>query len=197
LAYPESAGPNELQGHNAAALADIGKALSNSQSASTQLLAGTIYVEAGDLAKAQKMAAALATQSSGEPQADSKIILGLIALKKKDTKEAIKQISAANTLLDTWLGRFELGRAYLEAGSFTDADSQFDQCLKRRGETIELFNGNVPTYAWLPPVYYYRGRAQQGMKSAGFADSYKTYLGIRGQATDDPLLPEIRHQIGQ
>ncbi|HEX4321133.1 MAG TPA: protein kinase [Acidobacteriaceae bacterium] len=195
--YSALAKIDELQGHNAAALADIGKALANSQSTPTQLLAGIIYVEAGDLAKAQKMATALATQSSGEPQADSKIILGLIALKKKDTKEAIKQITAANTLLDTWLGRFELGRAYLEAGSFTDADSQFDQCLKRRGEAIELFTGNVPTYAWFPPVYYFRGRAQQGMKNAGFADSYKSYLSIRGQSTDDPLLPEIRHQIGQ
>jgi hypothetical protein len=36
----------------------------------------------------------------------------MMALKKKDAKEAVKQITAANTLLDTWIGRFELGRAY-------------------------------------------------------------------------------------
>ncbi len=44
-----------------------------------------------------------------------------IALKKKDTNEAIRQMTAANNLLDTWIGRFELGRAYLEAGAFTEA----------------------------------------------------------------------------
>jgi hypothetical protein len=44
-------------------------------------------------------------------------------------------------MLDTWIGRFELGRAYIEAGAFTEADSEFDQCLKRRGEAIELFDG--------------------------------------------------------
>ncbi len=35
------------------------------------------------------------------------------------------------------------------------------------------------------------------MKSDGFAAFYKTYLGIRGQSTQDPLVPEIRHRIGQ
>ena len=89
-------------------------------------------------------------QLTSEPQAYGKIIEGLIALKRKDANEAIKQITAANNLLDTWIGRFELGRAYLEAGAFTEADSEFDQCMKRRGEAIELFMDNVPTYAYFP-----------------------------------------------
>ena len=134
---------------------------------------------------------------TSEPQAYGKIIEGMIALKRKDAKEAIKQITAANNLLDTWIGRFELGRAYLEAGAFTEADSEFDQCVKRRGEAIELFMDNVPTYAYFPPVYYYQGRVREGMKSEGFADFYKTYLSIRGQSSEDPLVPEIRRRIGQ
>ena len=106
-------------------------------------------------------------------------------------------MTAANSLLDTWIGRFELGRAYLEAGAFTEADEEFDECAKRQGEAIELFMDNVPTYAYFPPVYYYQGRVREGMKSDGFADFYKTYLNIRGQSTEDPLLPDIRHRIGQ
>jgi hypothetical protein len=31
-------------------------------------------------------------------------------MKRKDANEAVKQITAANNLLDTWIGRFELGR---------------------------------------------------------------------------------------
>jgi len=195
--YAALANLEELQGHNAAALSDIGNALANSQSTPIQFLAAIGYVDAGDLAKAQKLAASLSSQRSSEPQAYGKIVAGLIALKKKDANEGVKQITAANDLLDTWIGRFELGRAYVEAGAFTEADSEFDQCVKRRGEAIELFMDNVPTYAYFPPVYYYQGRVREGMKSEGFAEFYKSYLSIRGQSTDDPLVPEIRRRIGQ
>ena len=187
----------ELQGHQAPALSDISNALGNNPSASTRFLAAIAYVDAGDLAKGQKLAASLSSETTSEPQAYGQIVDGLISLRRKDPKEAVKQIAAANNLLDTWIGRFELGRAYLEAQSFTEADSEFDQCMKRRGEAIELFMDNVPTYAYFPPVYYYQGRVREGMKSEGFADFYKTYLNIRGQSTEDPLVPEIRRRIGQ
>ena len=187
----------EMQGHYAAALSDIGKALANSQSTQIKFLAASSYVDAGDLAKAQKLAASLSSELTSEPQAYGKIIEEKIALKGKDAKEAVKLATAANHLLDTWIGRFELGRAYLEAGAFTEADSEFDQCVKRRGEAIELFMDNAPTYAYLPAVYYYQGRVREGMKSEGFADFYKTYLSVRGQSPEDPLVPEIRRRIGQ
>jgi tetratricopeptide (TPR) repeat protein len=187
----------ELQGHQAAGHSDFDKALASSQSTQIQFLAAIGYVDAGDVAKAQKLAATLSSELASEPQAYGKIVAGLIALKKKDANEAVKQIAAANNLLDTWIGRFELGRAYVEAGAFTEADSEFDECVKRRGEAIELFMDNVPTYAYFPPVYYYQGRAREGMKSDGFAEFYKNYLSIRGQSADDPLVPEIRRRISQ
>ena len=45
-----------------------------------------------------------------------------------------RSLSEATTLLDTWIGRFDLGRAYLAAGAYPQADSEFDRCLKRSGE---------------------------------------------------------------
>jgi tetratricopeptide (TPR) repeat protein len=195
--YAALAKIEQLQGRKAEALADMGKALATGQSTQIQMLAGLLYIDAGDLSKAQKAASSLSIQASIEPQAYGKIIQGLIAMKRKDPKGAVTQITAANSLLDTWIGHFELGLAYLETGAFTEANSEFDQCLKRRGEAIELFDDNVPTYAYFPPVYYYQGRARQGMMSATFADSYKSYLSIRGQSTDDPLVAEVRHQLGQ
>jgi tetratricopeptide (TPR) repeat protein/predicted Ser/Thr protein kinase len=202
--YAALANIEELQGHHAPALASLGKALANSPSTQIQFLAARIYVDAGDLAKAQKLATALSAQSSSEPQAYGKIIAGMIALKRKDTKEAVTQITAANGLLDTWIGRFELGRADLEAGAFKEATSEFDQCVRRRGEAIELFMDNVPTYSYFPPIYYYQGRIQyyqgriqEGMKSDGYVNFYKTYLGIRGQSADDPLVPVLRSRTGQ
>jgi tetratricopeptide (TPR) repeat protein/predicted Ser/Thr protein kinase len=187
----------ELQGKHAAAVSDTGKALANSQTTQIEFLAANTYVDAGDTAKAQKLATSLSSELTNEPQAYGKIITGLIALKRKNASEAIRQITAANNLLDTWSGHFDLGQAYLEAGAFTEADSEFDQCAKRRGEAIELFLDNVPTYAYFPPVYYYQGRVRQGMNSEGFADFYKSYLSIRGQATEDPLVADIRRRIGQ
>jgi eukaryotic-like serine/threonine-protein kinase len=186
----------EIQGKHAAAVADTDKALKNSQSTQIEFLAARTYADAGEFAKAQKLAASLSSSLTSESQAYGKIVAGLLALKRKDNNEAIRQIKDANTLLDTWIGHFDLGRAYLEAGAFTEADSEFDACMKRQGEAIELFMDNVPTYAYFPPVYYYQGRAREGMKSAGFADFYKKYLGIRGQSSDDPLVADIRHRLG-
>lgn len=186
-----------IRGHKPAALAALGKALFESRSVPIRFLAARTYIETGDFAKAQKLANGLSAELTAEPQAYGKIIDGMLAGKRNDSREAIKDITDANNLLDTWIGRFELGRAYLEAGAFTDADSEFDRCSKRRGEAIELFMDNVPTYAYFPLVYYYQGRVREGMKSEGFAEFYKQYLTIRGSAGEDPLLPEIRRRLGQ
>ena len=45
---------------------------------------------------------------------------------------------------------------------------------------------------WIfPPVYYYLGRAQEGMHDRGAAGSYRQFLDIRGQAT--PMLSWWTH----
>ena len=94
------------------------------------------------------------------------------------------------------MGHFDLGRAYVEAGRFFQADSEFDRCLTRRGEAVSLFLDEEPTYGLFPPVYYYQGRVREGLNSARFTESYRTYLDIRGEAGEDPLLPEIRQRAG-
>jgi tetratricopeptide (TPR) repeat protein/tRNA A-37 threonylcarbamoyl transferase component Bud32 len=165
-----------------------------SKKANIRFLAARIVVAAGDIAKARSLAAGLASDSQPEPQADAKLIQGEIALQSANPHEAIKTITEANSILDTWIGRFDLGRAYLEAGQFTEADSEFDKCLKRRGEALELDDG--PSYGYFPAVYYYQGRVREGLKSPGAAESYRTYLNIRGRTGEDPLLPEIRRRVG-
>jgi hypothetical protein len=131
-----------------------------------------------------------------EPQAYSKLVDGEIAMNSNDPKGAVKLFTDANGLLDTWIGRFDLGRAYLESGAFTEADSEFDRCLKRRGEALALFLDEVPTYGYFPAVYYYQGRVREGMKSSGYAESYKKYLSIRGSAAEDPFIADIHRRTG-
>jgi eukaryotic-like serine/threonine-protein kinase len=186
-----------LRGQKGPAVAAATKASAMSQVIPVRVLAAQTFVEAGEIAKAQKLASGLASELQPEPQAYAKMIEGDLALKSGGARQAVKTLTDANNLLDTWIGRYELGRAYLDAGLFVEADAEFDRCIKRRGEALELFMDNVPTIGYFPPVYYLQGRAREGLKSAGFAESYRTYLSIRGQAGEDPLLPEIRRRLGQ
>lgn len=182
-------------GRAKAASNDAQLALENSQKTNIRFLAARILIEVGDTARARAIAAELASKPNAESQADSKLLEGELALKEKNPQKAIQAITQANSVLNTWMGRFDLGRAYLDASQFTEADSEFDKCLKRRGEALELNDG--PTYGYFPPVYYYLGRVRQGLKSGGFAESYRTYLSIRGQASEDPLLADISRRMGR
>ena len=179
------------------AIAAADMALANSQAVSIRFLAARIFAEVGEVGKAQKLATGLGSELQAEPQAYAKIIQGKAALGVGDASTAIKHLIEANSLLDTWIGRMELGRAYLQAGAFVEAESEFDRCVKRRGEALELFEDDVLTYGHFPPVYYYQGRVREGLKSPEFVSSYRTYLDIRGKADEDPLLAEVRRRAGQ
>jgi tetratricopeptide (TPR) repeat protein/predicted Ser/Thr protein kinase len=190
------------RGQNRLAVAAANKALASSQAVTIRFAAARVFVEADEIAEARKLGASLAKEFQSEPQSYAKIVEGEIALKNKDPQQAIKLFSEADNLLDTWIGHFDLGRAYFEAGAInrsalTNADSEFDRCINRRGEALELFLDNQPTYSYLPLVYYYRGRVREELKTDGFAESYRTYLNIREKAGEDPRLPEIRRRAGR
>ena len=184
-----------LRQQKAAAAAAAEKALSNSQAVKIRFLAARVFLEAGAAAKAKTLAAGLAAELQAEPQAYGSIIEGLTALNAGDARQAIKALTAANTLLDTWIGHYYLGRAYLEAGAFPQADSEFDRCIKRRGEALALFLDEEPTYGYFPTVYYYQGQVREGLKSTKFAESYGAYLEMRGKSTEDPLVPDVRTRV--
>jgi len=179
------------------ALTAAGSALAAGKSIKVRFLAARIYLDAGLPAKAKELAAGLASERQSEPRAYAKLIEGEMELKTGDARQAIQAFKEANSLLDTWIGRFDLGRAYLEDKQFPQADSEFDRCIKRRGEAIELFMDDVPTFGYFPPVYYYLGQVREGSKAAGFADSYRSYLSLRGKAAEDPLLAEVHRRAGQ
>ncbi len=173
------------------------KALTHSQAVKIRFLAGRVYADAGAAAKGRTMAAGLALEPQAEPKAYARILDGMAALNGNQPQQAIEHLVEANRLLDTWIGHLELGRAYLAAGAFQQADLELDRCIKRRGEALSLFLDEDPTYGFFPSVYYYQGRVREGLKNATFAESYASYLDIRGQSTEDPLLPEVRRRAGR
>ena len=191
------AGVRLLRQKKAEAISASEQALANSQAVKIRFLAAQALIEAGSLEKARALSKGLAAELQAEPQAYAAILDGLDALSRKDARQAIKSLTAANTMLDTWIGHYHLGRAYLEAGVFPQADSEFDRCLNRRGEALALFLDEEPTYGIFPNVYYYQGRVREGLKSTNFADSYRAYLDIRGASTDDPLVAEARRRAAK
>ena len=185
------------RGQKDQAVAAAEAALANSKAVKIRFLAARALVESGRIASAQPLIAGLASELHAEPQAYAKIADGLISLEGDDPRQAIKVFTEANGLLDTWIGHYDLGRAYLEAGQFAQADSEFDRCIKRRGEALSLFLDEEPTYGYFPIVHYYQGRAREGLNSVGFADSYRTYLSIRGNSNEDTLVEEARRRVAR
>ena len=183
-----------LRRQKAAAIIAADKALATDNAIKIRFLAGRIFVEAGDIKRAETLITQLGSEIHAEPQAYAKILEAGLALNRGDAKQAVKLLLEANTLVDTWIGSFDLGRAYLDAGMLTQADSAFDRCIQRRGEALALFLDEEPTYAFFPPVYYYRGRAREALNAVGFVESYRAYLTIRGKSTEDPLVPDVRRR---
>src|SRR5262249_2919382 len=181
---------------NSAASAAASKVVASSRDGRLRFLAARVFVEAGDVKTAEPIVTDLSRELSRELQAYAKIIEANISLKKNDPRTAITLLTEANGLVDMWIGHFDLGRAYLDVSAFAQADAEFDRCLKRRGEALSLFLDEEPTYAFLPQVYYYQGRARDGLKIPS-AELYRSYVALRGQSKEDPLVADARQRSGQ
>ena len=107
-------------------------------------------MELGEVA-AQKVVAELARQLQPQSRAYAKVISGLISLRDKRAVDAVA-LKAAIELSDLWLVRYTLGQAYLAAGYPAEAKSEFEACVKRRGEVMALFLDDTPTYRYYSPV---------------------------------------------
>ena len=177
------------------ALAAADQALALSKRNYILLSAGLTLAAAGEEKRARQLATSLASQIEPEPRSFAKLVEGEVLLHQGQAGEAAVRFREAGDIVDTWLGRYLLGRAYLEAGAFTEADSELEICLKRRGEATAVFLDDVPSYHVLPPVYYYLGRAQEGLGSPKAAESYRRFVELRAAADNDPLVLDARQRL--
>ena len=111
-----------------------------------RFMAARIFVEAGAIDKAGERGGGLASALPAEPQAYGKILRRRDCPEERGPAPGDQDLSDANSVLDTWVGHFDLGRAYLEAGALPQADSEFDRCIQRRGEALSLLVDEEPTY---------------------------------------------------
>ncbi len=180
------------QGQNRSAVeaADQGIALSSREE--MQFAAGLIYLNAGEDGKARNMAAELGKKVQDVHLAYGKLLGGNLSLKRGDPANALKLFDEAQGLVDTWLGRFALGRAYLEAGAYTEALSEFEKCEKRRGEAMSVFLINdLPTVRCLDSLDYFVGRVLEGLgKNVAANEAYQKYLKIKANANPGQAMVE-------
>jgi tetratricopeptide (TPR) repeat protein len=185
-----------LSGKTREALAAVDKSLVNGKDDSVLFFSARIYLAAGRESKALALANQLKSRTERDSQAYGKLIEGEAQLRRGKPLEAMKLFKEAQTIADSWLVRFDLGRAYIDAGEFPQADSEFELCLNRRGEATAAFLDDVPTIRLLPDVYYYLGRAQEGLGSPAAAQTYKTFLAMKAKAAQDPLVLDARRRAG-
>jgi tetratricopeptide (TPR) repeat protein len=183
-------------GHAARAVDAAHEALKFSRQPATIVPAARILMRAGRAAEARTLAAELGGQLPKQSRAYSKIVLAEIALEEKKPAEAADLLTQARAIADLWLGRFDLGVAYVGANAFAEAISELETCQKRRGEATALFFDDRPTIRYLATLPYWLGRAQEGLGQRATAKaSYDGFVKIRSDANADPLVQDARRRM--
>jgi serine/threonine protein kinase/tetratricopeptide (TPR) repeat protein len=185
-----------MQGKKPGALQSVKKAVSMSK-ANVLFAAARAYLMAGDAAAAEALGAELSKQLQAEPQSFGKLIEGDIQLGRGHARQAIQLFQESVRLEDSWLARFDLARAYVEAGAFTEASTELETCLKRRGEATDIYIDEQQTFRYFPATYYYLGRALEGLKSPGAADAYRNFLAMKVKDAQDPMVDDARKRLAK
>ena len=184
-----------LQGRGADAARLAEQALAQSDYSTISLFAGRAFIAAGKPERADEIAAKLDQRLDQVSQADAKLLAGEAALQRGNARAAIAQFNAAQKILDTWLGRDGLGRAYLSAGYFPDAQTELDACMTRKGEATTVLVDDIPTYRLLAATRYYMARVQEGQNSPAAAASYKAFLAIKEKGDEQGLVADARRRV--
>ena len=183
------------EGDNKRAIAHAEKALELSREPTIIYGAGHIAAEGGQTGKAVALATELSAKFSLESHSYAQLLLGEGHLKNGDVPNALSAFQEAKHITDSWLVHFDLGRAYLAMGAFSEASSEFDICTKRRGEAAAIFLDDVPSDHLYAPVIYYQGVAHEGLKSADAAQYFKQFLTIKAKGAGDPMIASAQRRI--
>jgi len=183
-----------LQKQNSEAIDLTKSAITSSQEVGVLYTAALNYIQAGRGTEALILAEQIGKQFELEPQAYAKLIEGEAKMAAGKLYEAIKLFQESKNNLDTWLVHFSLGRAYLQAEDFFEANSELEECLKRKGEATAVFFDDVPSSRYLPLIYYYLGRAQEGNRFPKAKESFQKFLDIKKNGDDENKLVLDAHR---
>ncbi len=158
--------------------------------------AALVYLNSGQDDKARSLQAELFKRTQPEPRVYAKLIGGEMSRARGDIGNAVNLFHEAKDSIDMWIGHYFLGLAYMDAEDYTAAYSEFETCLKRGGEAASVFFNDTPTHRYLSPVYYYLGRAQEGLGSGAASESYNKFLKIKEKDDgSDPMVKDARRRL--
>ena len=177
------------------AVASAEKAVSLATGENILFPAAGIFLATGKTQRALALAVDLGKGVENDPRVYGRLIEAEAQLRAGKRADAIRTIEAAKEIADTWMGRFLDGRAYVEAGAYAEAEAELEKCMKRRGEATAVFLDEVPSWRLYATVLYWRGRAQEGLKSPAAAESYKAFIALRPGADGDPLVADARRRV--
>jgi serine/threonine protein kinase/Tfp pilus assembly protein PilF len=185
-----------LSGKTALAIKAADQAVASSKDLASMFTSAVVYIQADREAKALGLAEELEKRLESEPRAYANLIKGELKKKNGQIQEAITQFQEAQGILDSWIGRCILGKAFLEIKAYPDAHSLLDSCLTHKGEAASVFFDDTPTYHVVASMYYYIGRAQEGLGSLAAKESYQKFLAIKAKTDwDDPLVKDARRRL--
>jgi serine/threonine protein kinase/tetratricopeptide (TPR) repeat protein len=154
-------------------------ALGSSTDPITRYEAGRIFAAAARAPRAMEMAAELDKSLVPDTQALGMTLRGEIQLIEGKTRDAVSTFTQSLKTADTWMTRYLLGRAYAQAGEYQDADREFDNCERRKGEATAIYIDDVPTWRLIAPLHYYTGTARAALKRSTAADSFRTFVELK------------------
>lgn len=171
-------GNKRLLGRKYIALAEARKALGDAAGARDALQKGLaenegngqlvpaalVSLELGDTVFAASIADRLSQELQPNARSFGQVIKGAIASAEGRHADAIDALRSGVALMDSWLLRFYLGRAYFEAGRYIEAIDEFELCLLRRGEATALFlDDDEPTWRYMAPLQEWLAKARDKM----------------------------------
>lgn len=141
-----------MQGKRAEALATLKELTANAATDAELVPAALVYADLGETAQVRTIIGNLQKQLQPQSRAYAKMLESILALRDNNPVAAVDALKSAVDLADLWLVRYTLGQAYLAAGYPAEAKSEFEACVKRRGEATALFLDDTPTYRYYAPV---------------------------------------------
>ena len=158
---------------------------------------GTIFVEAGEIARARPLMTGLAAELQAEPQAYAKIVEGEIALKNGDPRQAIKVLTrgerSAGHLDRPLRSRARVSGSRRRSRRPIPSSTAASSVAARR---CRCSSTRTPPTAICRPSIITRVASGKRLKNAGVCRIVPQYLKFRGTSSEDPLLPEVRRRAG-
>ena len=158
-------------------------------------LAALVELEAGETAPPRAFAKALASDVAPLHRAWGQILTADDLRVHGQAAQAMLELQKANQVEPTWQGHYQLARAALDAGRYTEAYSEAQWCVAHRGMALWGATDSIGVRA-VTPLPYLVARAQEGLGSPDAAAAYRAFLALEPAAERDALADDARRRLG-